>query len=439
MGQSKKLTDREISNAKTPEKDVFLNDGGGLYVRIRRSGVKSWLFRYKVGSSTKWFEMGTYPAMSLQAARDKAVEHTALWAKRIDPREHQIATDAAAVAATEALLIAQAKAKAKEDARLTISQLLDKWERVELKTRKDKGAEIRRSFEKDVLPEIGGVAAPDVTRAMIAKILYDVVERGAPIIARNLLGDLRQMFGYAFNLGLMENDPTLHLKRNDFGTKTERDRVLSEAEIKELLMKLPTAKLQDSTVYAVWLMLSTCCRIGEITRARWEDVDTDAGTWRIPADNAKNGKEHTVMLSQFSKGYFEKLRTLSGATAWCFPAANKEDTHVCIKSISKQVHDRQRTTPMTNRSKATGVLLLAGGEWTPHDLRRTGATIMGTLGVRPDVIEKCLNHIEQNKLIRIYQRQEMKLEQTEAWRLLGDRLSLLTSGADNVITMQRSA
>ena len=434
-----KLTDRQVLNAKTAEKDEFLNDGGGLYARIRRSGVKSWLFRYRVGSSTKWFEIGTYPDMSLAAAREKAAEHAKLWLKKIDPREHQIAIEAAAAAAEAALLIEQAKAKAKEDARLTISQLLNKWERVELKTRKDKGAEIRRSFEKDVLPRIGGVAAPDVTRAMIADILYGVVERGAPIIARNLLGDLRQMFGYAFNLGLMENDPTLHLKRNDFGTKTERDRVLSEAEIKELLAKLPTAKLQDSTVYAVWLMLSTCCRIGEITRARWEDVDTESGTWRIPADNAKNGKEHTVMLSEFSKSYFEKLRALSGTTEWCFPAANKINMHVCIKSISKQVHDRQRTTPMTNRSKATGVLLLAGGEWTPHDLRRSGATIMGSLGVRPDVIEKCLNHVEQNKLVRIYQRQEMKPEQTDAWRLLGDRLSLLTSGASNVISMQRGA
>jgi hypothetical protein len=40
---------------------------------------------------------------------------------------------------------------------------------------------------------------------------------------------------------------------------------------------------------------------------------------------------------------------------------------------------------------------------------------MGNLGVLPDVIEKCLNHVEQNKMKRIYQRQELKTEQAQAW------------------------
>lgn len=68
-----------------------------------------------------------------------------------------------------------------------------------------------------------------------------------------------------------------------------------------------------------------------------------------------------------------------------------------------------------------------GGGWTPHDLRRTGATMMGELGIMGEVIERCLNHVEGNKLKRIYQRHELKAEQREAWRLLGDRLALLQS------------
>jgi hypothetical protein len=45
---------------------------------------------------------------------------------------------------------------------------------------------------------------------------------------------------------------------------------------------------------------------------------------------------------------------------------------------------------------------------------------MGTLRIQPDVIEKCLNHTEENKVKRIYQRQELKAEQAEAWRVLLD-------------------
>lgn len=53
---------------------------------------------------------------------------------------------------------------------------------------------------------------------------------------------------------------------------------------------------------------------------------------------------------------------------------------------------------MTSRSKNINALKLKGRKWTPHDLRRTGATMMGVLGVRADVIEKCLNQFEQNKM-----------------------------------------
>ena len=55
--------------------------------------------------------------------------------------------------------------------------------------------------------------------------------------------------------------------------------------------------------------------------------------------------------------------------------------------------------------------------------------MMGELGIRGDVIERCLNHVEQNKLKRIYQRHELKIEQRDAWMCLGDRLTLLQTSA----------
>jgi integrase len=89
---------------------------------------------------------------------------------------------------------------------------------------------------------------------------------------------------------------------------------------------------------------------------------------------------------------------------------------------------------MKCRSLNVNALELPDEKWTPHDLRRTGATMMGMLGVRPDVIEKCLNHVEKNKVVRIYQRQKLETEQAEAWCLLGDRLDLLCRrDSENVI------
>ncbi|MEZ5643628.1 MAG: hypothetical protein R3E99_00430 [Burkholderiaceae bacterium] len=55
--------------------------------------------------------------------------------------------------------------------------------------------------------------------------------------------------------------------------------------------------------------------------------------------------------------------------------------HVCVKTVTKQVGDRQRpgAAPMSGRSKDVDALVLPGGKWTPHDLRRTAATTMAEL------------------------------------------------------------
>ena len=166
-----------------------------------------------------------------------------------------------------------------------------------------------------------------------------------------------------------------------------------------------------------------------------------SGCGSSPPENAKNGVEHHVHLSDFTLNLFKELHSLTGTTTWCYPADNKRDaqgnptTHVCVKSITKQVNDRQRTEPMKNRSKATATLLLSGGEWTPHDLRRTAATIMGERGVSGDIIERALNHT-LDKLTRTYQKSDRWPELQDAWNRLGEHLQWVLAGKkSNVIAL----
>lgn len=162
--------------------------------------------------------------------------------------------------------------------------------------------------------------------------------------------------------------------------------------------------------------------------ARWENVDLKAGTWLIPSEDSKNGKAHTVTLSEFAIEQFERIKVISSKSEWCYP--NTKDTGpVCSKTVTKQLGDRQRKPDqgtMSNRSAKAQALLLKGGKWTPHDLRRTGATIMTALGVLPEVAERCLNHTEENRIKRTYQRHSYSKEMSEAWETLGKKLDLLT-------------
>ena len=91
------------------------------------------------------------------------------------------------------------------------------------------------------------------------------------------------------------------------------------------------------------------------------------------------------------------------------------------KALSKAVRDRIREVPLKKRTAKAQALMLSGGEWSPHDLRRTMASRMGDLGVAPHVIERCLNHIQQG-IVGVYQRQEYLLERKAAFQLWGTTL-----------------
>ena len=241
---------------------------------------------------------------------------------------------------------------------------------------------------------------------------------------------MRQMFRFAVDRDLIEHDPSASIRKAKIGGKdVERDRVLSDDEISSLAKQAPDAGLLITTETAIWIALSTCCRIGELLSARWEHIDLEQRTWLIPAEHSKNGKPHMVSLSGFAVNQFKRAQVVSGNSTWCYPNTG-DNGPVCSKTVTKQLGDRQRQPDqgtMSRRSAKAQSLLLTGGKWTPHDLRRTGATLMTALGVLPEVAERCLNHTEENKVKRIYQRHSYVNEMAGAWRLLGECLEQLTS------------
>ncbi len=423
------------------EKDVgtILNDGGGLRGRIRRDRVGNvtvqFEYKYRAGHKYRTAKVEQWPKHSLSEIRVICRKMKTDLSAGIDPIDNR-----KAVKLQTELDQAQLMEKQKQEierlaaeaaARRTFSDAITQWEKLELSRRKDDGKEAMRAISKDILPSLADVALVDVKRAMLVDILDDIVERGARVMANHLFGDLRQFFNFAVAREWIDAHPLAGLTKEKIGGRQkERDRYLSEEEIIELNKSLPAANLLRTTELAIWIMLSTCCRVGELSQARWENIDIENGEWFIPAGDSKNAKNHTVFLSDFTREQFAKLLPITSNSGWCLPSRDGNN-HLCLKSIAKQIKDRIRDTPLTKRTKATASLRLSGGAWTPHDLRRTGATMMGELGVMGEVIERCLNHVEQNKLKRIYQRHELKAEQLEAWRLLGDRISLLLTSEDH--------
>ncbi|MDF1817528.1 MAG: tyrosine-type recombinase/integrase [Immundisolibacteraceae bacterium] len=433
-----KLTVKQLESLTDDDAGRKLFDGDGLYGRVRkqRSGiVVTFEFRFSLQGKIRTTSCGKWPGELLKQIRKNRDAKLNLVDEGIDPIERNRAEKlgkhvetAKAIEQREAELVRLVTEKA---AKRTFADAITQWQKLELSRRKDGGKESMRAIQKDVLPVMGNIALQDVKRAMLMEIFDDVVGRGARVMANHLFGDLRQFFNFAITREWIDAHPLAGLTKEKIGGRQkERQRYLSEEEIIELRQHLPAANLLRTSELAIWIMLSTCCRVGELSQAQWENIDLEQGEWFIPAGNSKNAKNHTVFLSIFAKRQFQDLQAITGDSAWCFPSRDNH-SHICTKSIAKQIKDRVRDKPLANRTKATGALLLSGGGWTPHDLRRTGATMMGELGVMGEVIERCLNHVEGNKLKRTYQRHELKAEQREAWRLLGERLALLQSADTN--------
>ncbi len=428
-----KIKPLAFKHLKAIDKEQNINDGDGLYVRVRPiadGGGVFFRFRYRLDGKQQWL---TLKASDLVEARKERDTYAQMLKDGIDPNlETKLQKER-----VRQRQLDEHEALSKLEARVTVRSLFVRWMDSELIHRKDV-KEVSRMFEKDVLPIMGDLFVEDVRKGHITQVTDALLKRGVKRMAKMILALMRQMFRYAVDRGIIEFDPTASIRKAKIGGKdVERDRVLSDLEIRALVRQLSDAHLLKSTECAIWIALSTLCRIGELSKAKFSEVNFDLKTWTIPATNSKNGKAHTIYLSDFTLEQFKQLKQIAQSETWIFPNRD-QSSHVCDKSITVQITGRQTTNILSNRSKDSQALVLTGGKWTPHDLRRTGATIMGNLKVAPDVIEKCLNHTEENKIKRIYQRQELKAEQAEAWQVLGGRLNLLVNmDASNVVLMHQ--
>jgi hypothetical protein len=61
--------------------------------------------------------------------------------------------------------------------------------------------------------------------------------------------------------------------------------------------------------------------------------------------------------------------------------------------------------------------------WHRHDLRRTGATMLGELGILPDIVDAALNHVSiRSPLAATYNRSRYRPQVAAALQLLADEL-----------------
>lgn len=407
-----KFTDRQIKNLKPRAEryEVFENKGFGI--RVAPSGRKTFIYFYRMPRESKKrrLTIGVYPAVALAEAHSKYAAAREMVASGIDP---------GAKALTE---------KKEESSAPTIAALaneyLEKW----AKARKRSWATDKRIIDKDVLPEWGRRKAKDITRRDVIRLLDNIVDRGAPIMANRTLAVIRKMFNFAVGRDIVLASPCAAIQTPS--RERRRDRVLSTEEIKNFWHRLKGTRITEGIRLALKLQLVTAQRKGEVVSAEWAEIDLQEKWWTIPAEKTKNRLPHRVPLSTLAIEILEAAKNLAGDSRWVVPSPRGAG-HITPTAVDHALRIDLNTLEIDNL--------------TPHDLRRTAASHMTSGGTLRLVVSKILNHVESG-ITAVYDRHSYdreKRQAMESWEntlreILEGTISEDTPVPDNVISITRA-
>lgn len=236
-----------------------------------------------------------------------------------------------------------------------------------------------------------GQPLASVTRSTVAARLREIIEESGPHAAVRARRMLSAVYVWAIGEGMTESNPVLGT--NAPTDEVRRDRVLSMPELASIWQALPSGDFGA----IVKLLILTGQRRDEVAQMRWDELDLDAGLWRLPLHRTKNKRAHTVSLSAAAILILRSVPVRVGREL-VFGAGKGG-----FSGFSKSKVALDKRVPLAE-------------PWRLHDLRRSAATGMAEIGVLPHVIEAALNHVSGHRagVAGIYNRALYEAETRDA-------------------------
>ncbi|MBB3900099.1 tyrosine-type recombinase/integrase [Roseococcus suduntuyensis] len=372
----RELNDAFLNGLEPPASgrlEVWDTKEPGLVWRMTASGAASWgvRARTKDGKRTRP-TLGTWPAMSIKVARQRAKAAIVAIAGGADPAAEKKQARAA---------------RAAEAAEATVAARWDEWREARAADWSDSyQREVARIGTRDLLPKLGKrplrtTKREDWTGIIAAK------KKSAPVQASIFYRVVSSFLNHAEAEGWIPLPllPRKGLIRSAPPPKA-RDRALTDAE----LVALWTATAAEPVKLRAFvrLLILTGARLNEVAGIATGEIDRAAGLWRLPAARAKNNMPHTMPLCG--------LALAEIAAAW---PEHGDEAGADWRLLGKGGNAFSGFSKLKARlDKATGL-----APWRFHDLRRTARTGMARLGVDRLHAERAIAHISgQSKLERTY-------------------------------------
>ena len=366
--------------------------GAGLYIESRSgSQTKSWLYRPYLNGKQIKITLGAYPAMTLAQAREAHAEAIELVKQGIDPRY---------VRKTE---------KTNNEQMPIFSELWENWLSFR-ETSKPIGArtlaDYKGTYRRHLEQGLGSVRVCDLSRSYLCAHLSKVRQSSAEGVRKGLI-ILNMTLDHATLQGLIELNPARLLKPAMFGASMAkpRERWLSQDELQRLWKTLEEATagggsvstggkgiassvvLSHAIANTLKLIILTGVRRSEAVKMRWDQINGDR--WTIP--ETKNGKSHVVTLHPLALSILKKQRIISEG-AFVFESTSNQGFPITGDAVTRAL-ERLRKKYLAELEP-----------FSPHDLRRSVATGCAEYLDAPErLIERLLNHIPKDRLIRTYQ------------------------------------
>lgn len=420
--------DARTAKALSPGEHIIVDGCPGLRL-VATETKRTWVYRYKSPTDGKMrqIKIGSWPAIGVVDAASKWQELRAL---------RESGQDLAVERRIE-------KAKPVPSAGYTLADMVRDYAEGYLARRREaKGAHaVRRRLDRGISGH-EDVLAGQVSRRFVFDLLDGMAD--TPVAAGSFRSEMAAAHTYALDAGRLPDDAPnwwaqVNLRLRSQGAmragqrKGKAKRVLTAGEVRQLFaddMRLFSQQVQDFLMLQLW----TCTRGGEICQLRADQItrEKDGAWWTIQKSMNKSrhheaAEDQRVPLVGRALEVMERLLQAHGSSGegWLFPSRRRDGSawHVEQPYMQSKVHYRQpysesRPDHVRERLKAT--------HWSPHDLRRTGRTMLAALGCPNEVGEAILGHVQPG-VIGVYNLHSYDAERRQWLTRLAEHLESCVS------------
>jgi len=373
-----KLSPRKISSLK---KTGLYGDGMGLWLKVTKSGTKSWIFRYSRNKKTYDIGLGSILTVSLSDARNKALEYRQMIQAGNDPLRTKQAEEIKNKRANNELITFEQCSVQYIDAHKA------GWKNAK------HAQQWTNTIKTYVLPVIGYLPVQDIDTSLIMQVLTPIWTTKNETAGR-IRGRVENILSWAAVHGYRSVDNPAQWKghlenllaKPSSLKKVKHHKALPYKDMYDLMHILKGNS--SITARALEFLILNTSRTSEVIGARWSEIDLDSKLWIIPPERMKAGHEHRAALSSRAVSILNEMKNIKHSE-FIFPSTRAG------KGLSNAAMDKLLQTTLSY-------------DCTVHGFRSTFRDWAAECTNYPrDLCEMALAHTIKDKVEAAYRRGDM--------------------------------